>query len=296
MFDVIRFSGMFRVCTWEAWSYNRSNMQIKSKAGMKKAVPATELKAGLWSIADMQEGDVPEESTRKTCGYLLHLMHKADRRSRINNMLDIPCGKGRHDGAFRKAGLDVFGIDKEPGFVEEAAALSGKPDRYFVGDMRDIAFRDESFDSVANLFTSFSMFPHRQNMKVLREFARVLKPGGLFFMQTVVKSTEPITPKFIDRVGNGVYRKVVNITTKKRWIQKSTLFRKTGKGFRKLASLKIVFRLYDIDELREMCESSGLKVLNIYKNGTTKPATKDNLHVMLVATKTGRAVHKRINK
>jgi ubiquinone/menaquinone biosynthesis C-methylase UbiE len=44
--------------------------------------------------------------------------------------------------------------------------------------MRNLHVEDETCDLVVNLWTSFGFFSDEQNKSVLREFTRIVKPGG----------------------------------------------------------------------------------------------------------------------
>jgi len=63
---------------------------------------------------------------------------------------------------------------------------SGPTLKYTEGDMRKLPARwTARFDAVANLFTSFGFFRNpSDDAKVIAEFARVLKPGGLLYLVT----------------------------------------------------------------------------------------------------------------
>ena len=97
-------------------------------------------------------------------------------------ILDAPCGQGRHAHLLAEAGFDVDGLD----LSEHLLALARKRGtgpllRYRRGDMRRLPARwTGRFDAVANLFTSFGFFADaRDDARVIQEFARVLKPGGV---------------------------------------------------------------------------------------------------------------------
>ena len=53
---------------------------------------------------------------------------------------------------------------------------------YVRGDARHIPFHDETFDVVLNLFTSFGYFDDEENRELIHSIARILKPGGRYFI------------------------------------------------------------------------------------------------------------------
>ena len=50
------------------------------------------------------------------------------------------------------------------------------------GDYRELPFEDASFDTVFNLFSSLGYLERDKDVGVLREFRRVLRPGGALGM------------------------------------------------------------------------------------------------------------------
>ena len=101
-------------------------------------------------------------------------------------ILDLACGQGRHAHLLAEAGFDVDGLDLSAHLIDAAKARgTGKTLRYRRGDMRKLPSAwTGRFDAVVNLFTSFGFFAHaRDDARVVRECARVLKPGGVMLWQ-----------------------------------------------------------------------------------------------------------------
>lgn len=97
-------------------------------------------------------------------------------------VLDCPCGQGRHAHLLAENGYNVDGLDYSEQLLGVARTRGTGPLlRYTRGDMRALPKRwSERFDAVVNLFTSFGFFDNAaEDRRVLSEFARVLKPGGL---------------------------------------------------------------------------------------------------------------------
>jgi SAM-dependent methyltransferase len=96
--------------------------------------------------------------------------------------LDLGCGAGRHARHLASKGLDVTGIDLAANSIQQAMMAQGEGLRFKQGDMLE-PFGDEAFDYVFNLFTSFGYFDSLfEHVKVLRNIANALKPGGVLVM------------------------------------------------------------------------------------------------------------------
>lgn len=95
----------------------------------------------------------------------------------MREVLDVGCGAGRHLRALRARGLSAFGIDLS------AVLLHDAPRAVARADMRRLPFPDDRFDLVACFFTTFGYFDsHAEDFDVLRELRRVVRPGGLLFL------------------------------------------------------------------------------------------------------------------
>lgn len=102
-----------------------------------------------------------------------------------SEVLDAPCGWGRHSNRLAPRGCRVVGLDNDPVILErarqDASGMETVPD-YVEGDLRSLPFEDASFDAVFNWRTSFGFFDDEGNRRQLAEFARVLRPGGRLAM------------------------------------------------------------------------------------------------------------------
>jgi ubiquinone/menaquinone biosynthesis C-methylase UbiE len=96
------------------------------------------------------------------------------------NLLDVPCGFGRHAIPLSDAGYRVVGVDRSQALLDEARRRAGNSRRPKLAraDYRNLPFADASFDAAVNLFSSLGYLGDEEDTKALTEIGRVLRPGG----------------------------------------------------------------------------------------------------------------------
>jgi ubiquinone/menaquinone biosynthesis C-methylase UbiE len=102
------------------------------------------------------------------------------------DVLDAPCGFGRHSIPLARAGYRVAGVDRSPALIEEARRRAGSGERWLKfsrADYRELPQPDESFDCALNLFTSLGYLGDEQDTRALGELRRVLRPGGKLLVE-----------------------------------------------------------------------------------------------------------------
>lgn len=102
-------------------------------------------------------------------------------------VLDCPTGFGRHAFVLADAGYRVTGIDRSEIQLAEAERRRGDAESptFVHGDYRELPFVDANFDAVFNLFTSLGYLEPAEDVGVLREIRRVLRPGGRLVVETM---------------------------------------------------------------------------------------------------------------
>jgi ubiquinone/menaquinone biosynthesis C-methylase UbiE len=102
-------------------------------------------------------------------------------------LLDVPCGYGRHAIPLARAGYKVTGVDRSPTLLAEARRRAGDdhPPELVEADYRELPFPDERFDAALNLFTSLGFYGDEEDVKALTEICRVLRPGARLVIETM---------------------------------------------------------------------------------------------------------------
>ncbi|MDA0169997.1 class I SAM-dependent methyltransferase [Solirubrobacter taibaiensis] len=102
-------------------------------------------------------------------------------------LLDVPCGFGRHCVPLARAGYRVTGVDRSGALLDEARrrAAGERWPKFTQADYRELPLKDESFDAALNLFTSLGYLGDEEDTKVLAQIRRVLRPGGKLVLETM---------------------------------------------------------------------------------------------------------------
>jgi ubiquinone/menaquinone biosynthesis C-methylase UbiE len=100
------------------------------------------------------------------------------------DILDCPCGWGRHSAVLAAAGYRVTGADRSQALLDEARRRGGEFE-LVQADYRELPFPDASFDAVLNLFSALGYTGEEGDARALSEFRRVLRPGGRLVIETM---------------------------------------------------------------------------------------------------------------
>jgi SAM-dependent methyltransferase len=107
-----------------------------------------------------------------------------------DEILDLCCGIGRHSNEFARRGYQVTGVDRTKSYLEIARGTvknEGLSTEFVQMDMREFV-REDSFDVVLSMFTSFGYFDDdSQQVTVLENVFRSLRPGGRFIIEAMGK-------------------------------------------------------------------------------------------------------------
>jgi SAM-dependent methyltransferase len=103
------------------------------------------------------------------------------------DVLDVPCGFGRHSIPLAAAGYRVVGVDRSAALLDEARRRAGgrRWPKLHVADYRELPFADDRFDAALNLFTSLGYLGDEEDTRALAEIGRVLRPDGRLVIETM---------------------------------------------------------------------------------------------------------------
>lgn len=110
----------------------------------------------------------------------------------LNNasVLDLGSGTGRNANYLAKEGAQVTGLETSAEAIKIARERAAKLEinvKYFKGSIgKTYPLDNDSVDLTIDVFTSHLLTEEEREI-YLNEVARVLKPGGLFFVKTMAK-------------------------------------------------------------------------------------------------------------
>jgi ubiquinone/menaquinone biosynthesis C-methylase UbiE len=102
------------------------------------------------------------------------------------DLLDVPCGFGRHVIPLARAGYRAVGVDRSQALLDQARRRMGHErwPKLVAADYRELPFADESFDAALNLFSSLGYLGDEEDTRALTEIHRVLRPGRRLVIET----------------------------------------------------------------------------------------------------------------
>lgn len=119
-------------------------------------------------------------------------------------VLDLCCGKGRHARYLNKIGFDVTGIDLSAKNIEYCKNFENHSLHFYEHDMRKV-FRENYFDTVFNLFTSFGYFAaDYENQLSIQAAVQNLKEKGYLVIDflNVARVEADLVPYEIKVIGD----------------------------------------------------------------------------------------------
>lgn len=204
-------------------------------------------------------------------------------------LLDLACGSGRHARAFARRGVRTVGLDLSATLLAVARdeTPASLPARYLRGDMSYLPCRSESFAAVVSLFTSFGYFEAEDdNLRVLEEMARVLRPGGHLAID--IFNPGPTVRALVESETRTMGGREVRI---RRWydaarrrIEKEIRFDQDGEERRFLESV----RAYEAEELCGLLGQVGLVASACFEetdDGCLEPLRPDSPRILAFAEK-----------
>jgi len=135
-----------------------------------------------WYEADDDPVALLRAESKTKSPWILQKIEEHGLLSGNTKLLDVGCGAGFLSNELAKHNLQVTGVDLSTESLTVAANYDiTKKVTYQTADAYRLPFPDQSFD----VLTAMDFLEHVEKPdQVIREFSRVLKPGGLFIFHT----------------------------------------------------------------------------------------------------------------
>lgn len=232
---------------------------------------------------DLWRKAIPLEQTQEEIEFICEYLQVFENCK----LLDVPCGNGRLTIPLGILEFEVYGLDFNNEFVEEAkkSAIASEVNCQFQqGDMRDLPWKNE-FDGAFCMGNSFGYFDRAGSAKFLDSISKALKPNGRFILET-----EMVAESFLV---NGA---------EKEWTQVGKTFMLVENKFDcRTSSLETDFTfitdgisesrkakhwIYSTGELCLMLEKAGFEILELFSSTESDPYVLGSDKLLLVAEKT----------
>jgi SAM-dependent methyltransferase len=248
-------------------------------------------------------GDFYLEGDDSKQGYLIEVQQTLEVRTKTEvagvirlldipeggSILDCPCGYGRHSIELGKQRFKVTGVDINSVHLQKAIQ-SIRPDQrnldFRLSNMLELNF-NSNFEAIINMFYSFGFFESDQeNVSVLQNFYKALKPGGKFLMHTDVNIPRIINGKYRedekrDLESGGSLRIIDKYNSETKRIDGTWIIEKDGEIVQKDYSV----RVYTREEFEEMCLRNGFSSVVTYSNWNGDLYSEDSEDMIVIATK-----------
>jgi len=128
--------------------------------------------------------------------------------SPFRRVLDLCCGPGRHSIPLARQGAHVTAVDRSPFLLQKARERAASEElniEWVQADMRSFV-RQDSFELVINLFTSFGYFGDvEEDLAVLKNIFHSLTPGGFFVIDVMGKEilARGFAPTGVEKLPDG---------------------------------------------------------------------------------------------
>ncbi len=240
----------------------------------------------VWTL-DIQNQSWVEDTGRQVDFIIRKLGLRGGER-----VLDLACGFGRHSLELARRGFAVTGVDSTPSYIrfaEEVAQKEGLNARFFCQDIREANF-EQTFDAVLNMADGAIGYLENdaENRKIFSVVSKALKPGGRHFMDVMNGSyADSHFPCRLWEAGE----RCLNLSAFE-WDRKMRILLYGQRDYaydQPLTKPEIPegnpIRLYTLAELTEICASVGLRVLDSWADYTGKPASENEIQLMVCSEK-----------
>src|SRR5207247_768480 len=191
-------------------------------------------------------------------------------------ILDAGCGNGRHAVPLAAAGYRVVGLDRSAVLLTAARKAAGDAPwpRFVPGSYARLPFEPAAFEAVLCLGTSLGYSGVEDDRVALREFRRVLAPGGRLVVETLHRGEigAGLREHEERELASGDTLRFERRFDRTRGVMREAQRLEDGTGDGSPRTYEL--RVYGADELHGMVEDAGFEVIGRHASldGTGEPS------------------------
>jgi cyclopropane fatty-acyl-phospholipid synthase-like methyltransferase len=136
----------------------------------------------------------PESATQEEADFIERMLQAP----KGAELLDVPCGGGRHALALASRGYRVAGVDISPAFLRAAQTLARERDQTVAWHEQPMHEVTGQYDGAYCFGNSFGYYDDAGNLSFLKAVCKALRQGGRFILDTSAIA-ECIFPTYQDR-------------------------------------------------------------------------------------------------
>jgi SAM-dependent methyltransferase len=197
-------------------------------------------------------------------------------------LLDVPCGNGRHAVELAKLGCRVTGVDSSEEYIVEARSAPVDAE-WILGDMCDLPWSNR-FDGAYCFGNSFGYLDRQAAGIFLAGIGRCLKPGGRFAIATGM-AAESILPTLLQkrwhRTGDILTLSEARYDCAEGRLDIDYTFIRNGE----VETRPSASYVFTVAEMRRMHADAGLETVELREWGDTGPYRLGSPGLMMVSQK-----------
>ena len=198
-------------------------------------------------------------------------------------LLDAPCGFGRHAIPLARAGYRVTGVDRSTVLLDEARRRAGgeRWPKFVTADYRELPFKDSSFDAALNLYTSLGYLGDEEDTRALASIRRVLREGGRLVIEMMHRDrlVKMVSDRHWRLMGEGRLLLEQSTFDPASGVAQTTQTLIDSGGQRESRTFSV--RVYTATELLAMVERAGFGDAKAYGTFEGEPFTLDTRLVVV---------------
>ncbi len=240
----------------------------------------------IWTLEIKNQSWV--EDTRRQVDFIVERLNlKGDEK-----ILDLACGFGRHSLELARRGFHVTGVDITPDYIEYASKEAEKEKlkaSFICSDIRDVSFENE-FDVVLNMADGAVGYLENdeENLKIFSVVSRALKSGGKHFMD-IMNGGYAVT-HFPCKLWDAGEKCLTLSDFEWDDERKTLIYGQLDFPYGEPLPEPVIeegntIRLYTLDEIREIFDKLGMKVIESYGDFSGKISSDNDIQLMVYSEK-----------